>query len=192
MTLIRPTLAAAALTFSALTLPAQAAEFTLTSSDIAEGQSLSIAQVFNGFGCIGLNKSPQLSWSGAPADTKSFAITVYDPDAPTGSGWWHWTVFNIPASVRSLPAGATAPGKGLPAGSIQGRTDFGSSGFGGACPPEGDKPHRYQFVVWALKTETLPLDAQASGAMLGFYLNAQALATAKLTAVYERQKPNVK
>ncbi|NQE47568.1 kinase inhibitor [Herbaspirillum rubrisubalbicans] len=179
-----------ALTFSALS--AQAAEFTLTSSDIHEGQSLSISEVFNGFGCMGLNRSPQLSWSGAPEGTKSFAVTVYDPDAPTGSGWWHWTVFNLPASVRSLPGGINAQGQGLPAGAIQGRTDFGSSGFGGACPPEGDKPHRYQFIVWALKTEKLPLDAHASGAMLGFMLNASALGQAKLTAYYGREKNHAK
>ncbi|MDR6582887.1 kinase inhibitor [Herbaspirillum sp. BH-1] len=174
----------AALTLSALS--AQAADFSVTSKDIQEGQTLSNAQVFQGFGCSGLNRSPQLSWSGAPAGTKSFAVTVYDPDAPTGSGWWHWTVFNIPASVTSLPGGITAEGKGLPAGAIQGRTDFGSSSFGGACPPEGDKPHRYQFVVWALNTDKLPLDAQASGAMLGFMLNASVLGQARLTAHYGR------
>lgn len=184
MRTIRTTLAAAALTFSAHAV--QAAEFTLSSTDISEGQSLSVMQVFNGFGCVGQNRSPQLSWSAAPAGTKSFAVTVYDPDAPTGSGWWHWTVFNIPATVTSLPAGITANGQGLPKGAIQGRTDFGSSGFGGACPPQGDKPHRYQFVVWALNTDKLPLDPQASGAMVGFMLNAAVIGRAKLTAYYGR------
>ncbi len=184
MTTTRTTLAAAALTFSALS--AQAADFTVSSQDIKEGQTLSSAQVFNGFGCSGQNRSPQLSWSGAPAGTKSFAVTVYDPDAPTGSGWWHWTVFNIPASVTSLPGGINAQGEGLPKGALQGRTDFGSSSFGGACPPQGDKPHRYQFVVWALNTDKLPLDAQASGAMVGFMLNAASLGQARLTAHYGR------
>ena len=184
MSYSRLSLAALALTFSALS--AQAADFTVSSRDIKDGQDLSNAEVFNGFGCSGLNRSPQLSWSNAPAGTKSFAVTVYDPDAPTGSGWWHWTVFNLPASTTSLPAGINAQGHGLPAGAVQGRTDFGGSSFGGACPPAGDKPHRYQFVIWALNTEKLPLDAQASGAMLGFFLNASALGQARLTATYGR------
>ncbi|MCI1005713.1 kinase inhibitor [Herbaspirillum sp. C7C8] len=190
MSFLRNCVAAAALTFSALS--AQAADFTVSSTDIKDGQMLSISEVFNGFGCMGANRSPQLSWSGAPAGTKSFAVTVYDPDAPTGSGWWHWTVFNLPASTTSLPGGIDAQGRGLPAGAMQGRTDFGSSGFGGACPPQGDKPHRYQFVIWALNTEKLPLDAQASGAMLGFFLNASALGQARLTAYYGRDLPHAK
>jgi Raf kinase inhibitor-like YbhB/YbcL family protein len=95
-------------------------------------------------------------------------------------------VFNLPTSTTSLPAGINAQGHGLPAGAVQGRTDFGGSSFGGACPPAGDKPHRYQFVIWALNTEKLPLDAQASGAMLGFFLNASALGQARLTATYGR------
>lgn len=165
---------------------AQAAEFRLTSTDIAEGKALTNQQVFKGFGCEGENISPQLSWSGAPEGTKSFAISVYDPDAPTGSGWWHWTVANLPATTTSLPTGAGNPGGKLPAGAVQGRTDFGQAGFGGACPPVGDKPHRYHFVVWALKVDKLPLDENASGAMVGFMLNANALGKAQLTATYGR------
>ena len=169
-----------------LSFAASAADFTLTSSDIAEGKPLTSRQVFQGFGCEGGNTSPQLSWSGAPAGTKSYAVTVYDPDAPTGSGWWHWTVANLPASTQSLPTGAGSVAGKLPAGAIQGRTDYGQSGFGGACPPVGDQPHRYQFAVWALKVEKLPLDTQASGALFGYMLNANVLAKATLTAPYGR------
>lgn len=169
-----------------LTGTAQAAEFRLTSTDIAEGKALGNKQVFKGFGCEGENISPQLSWSGAPEGTKSFAISVYDPDAPTGSGWWHWTVANLPATTTELPTGAGNPGGKLPAGAVQGRTDFGQAGFGGACPPVGDKPHRYHFVVWALKVDKLPLDENASGAMVGYMLNANALGKAQLTATYGR------
>lgn len=148
---------------------------------------MSEAQVFDGFGCSGDNISPALTWSGAPAGTKSFAITAYDPDAPTGSGWWHWVVFNLPADINTLPSGAgAASGEGMPDGAVQSRTDFGTPGYGGACPPEGDGPHRYQFKVWALDTDSLPLDASASGAMVGFYLNAHALDTATLQVTYQR------
>ncbi|MEO9386878.1 kinase inhibitor [Chromobacterium phragmitis] len=170
----------------ALPLAAHADAFKLSSSSIADGKPLSLKQVYRGFGCEGGNVSPQLSWSGAPAGTKSFAVTVYDPDAPTGSGWWHWTVVNIPANVGSLPEGAGGQAGKLPEGAAQGRTDFSEAGFGGACPPVGDKPHRYQFTVWALKTDKLPLDANASGALVGYMLNANALGTARITATYGR------
>ncbi|MGK5058552.1 YbhB/YbcL family Raf kinase inhibitor-like protein [Janthinobacterium sp. LB2P49] len=169
---------------SLLHLGAHAAEFNVTSSDIAPDQTLAAAQVFQGFGCAGGNLSPQLSWHNAPAGTKSYAITLYDPDAPTGSGWWHWSVFNVPATTNSLPAGTTAAT--LPAGAVQGRNDFGDSAYGGACPPPGDKAHRYQITVWALSVGKLPLDQQASGAMLGYMLNANALGKAQLTGLYGR------
>lgn len=178
------------LTLIAMTMSLAAAahggEFVLSSIDIDEGKTLTSREVFQGFGCTGDNRSPQLAWSGAPADTKSYAITVYDPDAPTGSGWWHWTLVNLPASTTSLAAGAGAPGGVLPAGASQGRTDYGQPGFGGACPPVGDKPHRYQFTVWALKVDKLPIDAQSSGALVGYMLNANALAKTTLTAFYGR------
>ena len=168
---------------------AQAAGFTLSSPDIKPGAMLANTYVFNAFGCSGENKSPALKWSGAPKDTKSFALTVYDPDAPTGSGWWHWVVFNIPASATQLPEGAgSADGKGLPPGSVQGRTDFGAPGFGGACPPPGDKPHRYVFSVYALKAEKLDVPGDASAALVGFMINANKLAVAKFTAHYGRSK----
>ncbi|AXP02782.1 MULTISPECIES: kinase inhibitor [Pseudomonas] len=164
-------------------LAGHAADFSLTSQDIAENRPLTSREVFQGFGCEGGNTSPELSWSNAPAGTKSYAVTVYDPDAPTGSGWWHWTVVNLPASTKSLPRGV---GSNLPAGAVQGRTDYGQPGFGGACPPVGDKPHRYQFTVWALKVDKLPLDNQASGALVGYMLNANALAKATITSTYGR------
>ncbi|WP_323146073.1 kinase inhibitor [Pseudomonas marginalis] len=167
----------------AVTLSGYAADFSLTSRDIADNRPLTRREVFQGFGCEGGNTSPELSWKNAPAGTKSYAITVYDPDAPTGSGWWHWTVVNLPASTHSLPSGV---GANLPAGAAQGRTDYGQPGFGGACPPVGDKPHRYQFTVWALKVDKLPLDNQASGALVGYMLNANVLAKATITSTYGR------
>lgn len=169
-----------------LSVAANAADFTLTSTDIADGNALTSKQVFNGFGCEGSNLSPQLSWQGAPEGTQSFAVTVFDPDAPTDSGWWHWTVVNIPASTTSLPAGAGSHGGKLPKGATQGRTDFGQAGFGGACPPPGDKPHRYQVTVWALKVPALPIDKNASGAMVSAMLKGTMLAKAQITATYGR------
>ena len=169
---------------------AHAGGFTLSSPTIKPGSMLTDAQVFKGFGCEGKNVSPALKWSGAPSGTRSYAVTVYDPDAPTGSGWWHWVVYNIPASTTELPEGAGAPdGKGaLPAGAVQGRTDFGSAGFGGACPPPGDKPHRYIFTVHALKADKIDLPADASAALVGFMVNANRLAKASFEAKYGRKK----
>jgi len=177
-------------TFLAATaVAAHAAGFTLSSPTVKPGSMLTDAQVFKGFGCEGKNISPALKWSGAPAGTKSYAVTVYDPDAPTGSGWWHWVVYNIPASATELPEGAGgADGKGLPAGAVQGRTDFGAAGFGGACPPAGDKPHRYIFTVYALKTDKIDAPADASAALVGFMINANKLGKASFEAKYGRKK----
>lgn len=159
----------------------------IVSADMQDGKALQQAQVFNSFGCNGDNLSPQIAWSKAPQGTKSFAITMYDPDAPTGSGWWHWTVVNIPARVNMLPAGAgQAGGANLPAGAVMGRTDFGAAAFGGACPPVGDQPHHYQLTVWALDTEQLPLNQDSSGALVGYMIRARALGQASLTARYGR------
>ena len=164
-----------------------ATSFSVTSRDISGDRRLAPQQVFEGFGCHGGNQSPQLAWTNPPAGTKSFAITVYDPDAPTGSGWWHWTVVNIASSVFSLPAGAGDKNSAtLPGGAVQGRNDFGYAGFGGACPPAGDKPHRYRFTVWALDVPTLPVDAGASGALVGYLLHSHALASVQLTAMAGR------
>lgn len=161
-----------------------AARFVLTSPDITEGHFMAKAQEFDGFGCNGQNISPALNWQNAPADTKSFAVTVFDPDAPTCSGFWHWLVTDIPAAATGLAQGA---GKGnLPPGCRTFTNDYGSKAFGGACPPEGHGMHRYQFTVWALPEETLPAPDGASAAVVGFMLNSMALAKATLTATYAR------
>jgi Raf kinase inhibitor-like YbhB/YbcL family protein len=168
---------------------ANAKGMKLTSPQIKHGAKIANEQVFKGFGCTGDNVSPALSWSGAPKGTKSFAVTMYDPDAPTGSGWWHWVVFNIPAGTTSLPKGAGDPSKNLmPQGAIQSRTDFGADGYGGPCPPKGDKPHHYHITVFAVDVAKLP-DAtsdQASAALVGFDLHFHTLAKASLTGRYGR------
>jgi len=185
MSMNRPILLAA---LAVTPLLVHGAGFKLESPGVKPGSMLTEAQVFNGFGCTGKNVSPALKWSGAPKETKSYAVTVYDPDAPTGSGWWHWVVYNIPASATGLAEGAgSADGKALPAGSAQGRTDFGAPGFGGACPPKGDKPHRYIFTVYALKTDKLDVPADATAALVGFMINANKLAQSSFTAKYGRK-----
>jgi len=151
------------------------------------GGQLTDDQVFSGFGCSGKNISPALEWSGTPDGTKSIAVTMYDPDAPTGSGWWHWLIFNISPDVKVLQTNAGNPEKNLaPEGSVQSRTDFGVTGFGGACPPEGAKPHAYIFTVFALDVESLDLDENASPALVGYMLNAHTLAKASLISYYNR------
>jgi len=171
----------------ALTVPAMAADFTLSSPQLKEGATLAMEQVFNGFGCQGQNVSPALAWKNPPAGVKSYAVTVYDPDAPTGSGWWHWLIFNIPSGEKGLAKNAGNPAAGLaPAGSVQGRNDFGAEGYGGACPPPGDAPHHYQFTVFALDVEKIDLDSGVSPAMVGFNLNAHMLAKDVITVRYGR------
>lgn len=161
--------------------------FVLSSPTIKPGERLPEAQVFNGFGCSGPNLSPELSWTGVPSSAKSLALTLYDPDAPTGSGWWHWVVYNIPVNADRLAAGSgTADGARLPRGTRQGRTDFGVPGFGGACPPPGNKTHRYIFSLHALNTEKLDLPEDASAALVGFMIHNHRIATAQLTATYAR------
>jgi Raf kinase inhibitor-like YbhB/YbcL family protein len=164
---------------------AVAGEFTLRSDQV--GGQLTIDQVYSGFGCTGRNVSPALKWSDAPKNAKSFAVTVYDPDAPTGSGWWHWIIFNIPAAVTELKADAGDPQKKIaPQGSVQSMTDYGKTGFGGACPPVGDKPHRYIFTVFALDVPKLDLDEKAGAALVGFMLNQHTIAKAALISYYGR------
>jgi Raf kinase inhibitor-like YbhB/YbcL family protein len=179
-----PVLVCAAVCGAAQT--ASATHFTLTSTDFKSGGTLAAAQVYSGFGCSGGNLSPALAWSGAPAGTKSFALLVHDPDAPTGSGWWHWLVYNLPATTTSLPVGAGDPKKNLlPAGAVQGRTDFGSPGYGGPCPPPG-QPHHYHFRIYALKVATLDLPADATAAFIAFNVHSQSLGEAELTGLYGR------
>ena len=156
--------------------------FTLTSNDIRDGGVLPDAQV-KAKGDL----SPHLAWSGAPEGTRSYAVTCYDPDAPTGSGFWHWTVANIPSDVTELAAGAGSPGGDLPKGAVQGRTDYGQAGFGGAAPPPGHGPHRYIFTVFAVDTERLDVTADDSGAVFGFNLHFHTLAKASITATYENK-----
>ena len=157
----------------------------VTAPDFVARGRVATSHVFNGMGCNGQNISPALEWSGAPAGTKSFAVTMYDPDAPTGSGWWHWVMYNIPASTTGLVAGA-GNNRNAPSGSVQGATDFGTKGYGGPCPPAGDKPHHYHITVFALKVDKLDVPGNATSAYIGFNLNANKLATARVTGLYAR------
>ena len=177
----------AALATMGLAFAAHAQAFTLSSPDFAANSTLPQRFEFKGFGCAGDNQSPALRWSGAPAGTQSYAVTVYDPDAPTGSGWWHWSVVNIPASVAELRADAGAVGGAkLPTGASHVRIDYGVAAWGGVCPPEGDAPHRYIFTVHALKVPRLDLPADATAALAGYMINANSLGKATLTARYGR------
>lgn len=178
-------LLAAALLAAATT--AQAAGFQLQSPEIKANGMMDKRFEANVFGCSGENKSPALKWSGAPKDTRSFAVTVYDPDAPTGSGWWHWSVIDIPATVTELkPDAGNASNANLPAGARQVRIDYGVAAWGGTCPPPGDKPHRY--TVHALKVDKLDIPADATAALAGFMINANSLGKASFTARYARPK----
>jgi Raf kinase inhibitor-like YbhB/YbcL family protein len=156
--------------------------FTLRSNDLTDGGTLLHAQVYNSFGHSGENISPHLAWSNAPADTKSFVVTLFDPDAPTGSGWWHWVVSNIPASVTEIPRGASLTAT-MPHGSLESRTDYGTPGYGGAAPPPGP-PHRYIFTVYALKIPHIDVTADTSAAVVGFNCHFNSLAKATLTVTY--------
>jgi len=164
--------------------------FKLTSNSFRDGDYLPEAHVLSkefGFGCAGGNQSPHLAWSDAPSNTKSFAVTCYDPDAPTGSGFWHWVVVNIPATVTELLLDAGNPqADKLPRGAIQTRTDYGMPGYGGACPPPNDHPHRYIFTVFAVSQETLQVTSDTSAAIVGFNLNYNTLTKATLMGLYKR------
>lgn len=159
------------------------AAFELKSNSVENLKTINNEYVFNGFGCVGKNQSPHLKWSNAPKETKYFAITVFDPDAPTGSGWWHWILINIPSTTTEIGRGVSS--KLLPIGSIETKTDFGKIGYGGPCPPVKDKPHRYIFKVFALK-DKVPLESDASGAMVGYYLNSLKISEAEITGYYGR------
>ncbi|MGC8480083.1 MAG: YbhB/YbcL family Raf kinase inhibitor-like protein [Acidimicrobiales bacterium] len=160
--------------------------FTLTSTDITDGATLANPQVSAMFGAGGQDVSPQLAWSGFPAETKSFAVTCYDPDAPTASGFWHWAVANIPASVTELAAGAGTPGSGaLPEGAVTLRHDGGAFGYIGAAPPQGHGPHRYFFVVHALGADHIDVNPESTPAFLGFNLFFATIARAMIVPEYE-------
>jgi Raf kinase inhibitor-like YbhB/YbcL family protein len=158
----------------------QVGSFDVTSTDVRDGEQLPDAQVFEGG-----NTSPQLSWSGFPAETKSFVVTCYDPDAPTPSGFWHWVAVNIPASVTSLETGAGAGDETLPGDAFHVRSDYSQPAFGGAAPPKGDQPHRYYFVVHAVDVEKLDVDSAASPAVVSFNLAFHTLARAIITPTYQ-------
>ncbi len=159
---------------------------TVSSPDIKDGGTLGHDFVFNGFGCTGKNISPALNWSGAPSGTESFAITVFDPDAPTGSGWWHWTLYNLAPNSTGVPTGMGSGAMPLPKHANQGLNDYGLANYGGACPPKGDKPHRYIFTVYALKVARFDVPDRASPAMIGFNIQANKLAEASITVTYGR------
>jgi Raf kinase inhibitor-like YbhB/YbcL family protein len=164
----------------------QVPSFTVTSSDCSDGATLPMPHVSGVMGAGGEDRSPQLSWSGFPEGTQSFAVTVYDPDAPTASGFWHWAVANIPASVTELPGGAGDKDEPtLPEGALQLRNDAGLAGYVGAAPPSGHGPHRYFLVVHAVDTDTLDVTADTTPAVLGFNLFFHTLARASMVVTYE-------
>lgn len=175
-------IAAFALISATLLQNSHAAEFTLSSPTLVINQPLHNDHVFNGFGCTGKNIPPKLVWHSSPAGTKSFAVTVFDPDAPTDSGWWHWLVINIPATASTLSVDTTNPSSYYQRiGATQIKNDFGQLDFGGACPPPGDKPHRYVFTVYALKTAKLELPPGASAALASYMIKANSVGKASIT-----------
>jgi Raf kinase inhibitor-like YbhB/YbcL family protein len=160
--------------------------FTLNSNTLG-GNSTTLEE-FNGFGCNGQNTSPQLTWSNAPEGTKSFAITMYDPDAPTGSGWWHWLVFDIPADINEVLKNAGNIESGLmPSEAIQSMTNYGAYGYGGPCPPENHGIHQYVITVHALKVDKLGLDKNTNPAVVGYYLWNNTIEKASIVTYYERK-----
>ena len=167
---------------------AQSAVFSLSSPDIAAGAMIEQTFAFNGFGCTGQNTSPALAWRNAPSGTKSFAVMVHDPDAVTGgAGFWHWAVINLPSGIAGVARGAGAvSGSALPEGAKQIATDFGTPSWGGPCPPAGDKAHRYDFTVYAMKAEKVEIPANATASLAGFIINANSLGKASFSALYAR------
>jgi len=168
------------LAFVVLTAFAENREFRLTSSEWHDGGSVPKENVFNGSGCGGANISPEFHWSDAPSGTKSFAITIFDPDAPTRAGWWHWVVFNIPGTVSELPAGTgNDESRRLPATGVQCRNDYGEPGYGGPCPPTRST-HRYLVKAYALNIEKLPFGAETPPGKMAKQFEAHSIAVAKL------------
>jgi Raf kinase inhibitor-like YbhB/YbcL family protein len=172
----------------AVSWSSQAQSFSLQSPDVTPGQTIAQPYAFNGFGCSGENISPGLTWSNPPAGTRSFAVMVHDPDAITGgAGFWHWVVVDLPSNSRGISRGSgLASSTDFPQGTRQIATDFGVPGWGGPCPPSGDKAHRYNFTVYALKVEKLSLPAGATASLAGFMINANAIGAASFTGLYAR------
>ena len=161
----------------------------LLSKDFKNHGTIKNEQVFSGFGCSGKNISPELHWKGIPKGTKSLALTAYDPDAPTGSGWWHWVLIDLPATTTHLARNAgTSDGQALPKGAFQAVTDFGKGGYGGPCPPVGDRPHHYIFTLYALKTPKLDVPEKASPALIGYFIHQTMIKKATLVGMYGRAK----
>jgi len=159
--------------------------FELTSRDVADGRMLTNDQVADTMGYHGANQSPQLAWRGVPDETQSFAVTIHDPDAPTGSGFWHWIVLDIAKGVTELPTGAGAADcSSLPAGALQLRNDAGTIGYVGAAPPPGDVAHRYVLVVHALDVASLEVPSDAAPAIAGFNLRFHTLARAQMVPIF--------
>jgi Raf kinase inhibitor-like YbhB/YbcL family protein len=180
-------LAALVLAFVARPLAGDAAGFVVTSPGLADGDPAPQTMVFSGNGCTGGNISPELDWAGAPQGTRSFAVTMHDPDAPEAGGFWHWILFDIPASTTSLPRGAGAPASELlPAGAVTGKNGFGDRAYGGPCPPVASGTHHYVIVVHALKVEKLPDGPQESPAAIAAMVQAAELGEARLTLTLAR------
>lgn len=179
----------AALTLITMQLPSHTAKaepiapsdiFTLTSPDFKAGEVLKPEYSYNGFGCTGKNLAPVLNWDHAPEASKYFALTVYDPDASTGSGWWHWLVVNIPKEAKSLDAAK------LPEGAVTVQNDYGATSYGGPCPPVGDKSHRYIFTLYALKDKIAVGDAHVPAAQIGYQINQLKIAQTEIIGYYGR------
>ncbi len=159
--------------------------FTLASADLRQGDPIGLRHVYDRDGCRGRNTSPALEWKHPPAGTRSYALLMFDSDAP-GGGWWHWLVFDIPAPTRSLPSGAGNPAARLmPGGAIQSRNDYGSPGYGGPCPPPG-APHHYHLMLYALRVAKLHLGADPSPREVYSSVRAAAIAKAEITVLYGR------
>jgi len=160
-------------------------QFLLQSKDLSK--FFSQKYIYDRFHCGGQNISPELHWKNAPTDTKSFAITLFDPDAPTGQGWWHWLIFNIPADTFHIPTGAGSIDTGLlPAGAVQSINDYGNIGYGGPCPPKGHGPHHYIFTIYALDTATLNLPPDTAPKIVYQYIQKHSIAHTSFTSIYER------
>ena len=164
----------------------QVGSFTVTSEDFADGQPLAATFGYEGSAEGAQNRSPQLTWGGAPDGTKSFVVTCYDPDAPTPSGFWHWVLVDLPPSTTSLAQGAGAADAGLPGAAFHVRNDWSSKDYGGCFPPDGDRPHRYYFVVHAVDVESLGVDDEASAAAVSFNLVFHTLARAQIIGTFQR------